>query len=267
MNRKPRYFAQTDPRWAALRYPTSAGSISIGGGGCGPTCCAMLISTLLGREVLPPETMEWATGAGWVRCGDGVVSGEYFPAQFKQYGLSCEVLNEWSRYSIWAMLREGYYLIASMGPGLWTRGGHFVVVWWMDGKVRILDPGSTADVRTNGDPALFWGQVRNFYRVDARDYNREDDLNMTKQEFLDSLTPEDVAGLVAKMDTETAAAVMEKGQVYYSRQPVPDWAEGEYAAARDLGITDGTRPMQLVPRYQAAIMAKRAAERHEKGGA
>jgi hypothetical protein len=40
---------------------------------------------------------------------------------------------------------------------------------------------------------------------------------------------------------------------------VPEWAKTELQEAIDLGITDGTRPMQLIPRYQAAIMAKRAA--------
>lgn len=267
MNKQPVSYLQTDPRWGSLRYPTATGSIGIYGGGCGPTCCAMLISTLLGLEVLPPETMEWATKTGWVRCGDGVVSGEYFPAQFKRYGLTCEIMTSWTRAKVEAMLREGYYMIAGMGPGLWTRGGHFVVVWWADDKVRILDPASTADARTNGDPARFWAQVKTFYRVDAREYNNpKEDLEMTKQEFLESLTPEDVAGLVSKMDTKTAAALVDKAQGYYSTQLVPDWAVGEFNAAEDMGITDGTRPMQLIPRYQAAIMAKRAAERHGKAG-
>ena len=34
--------------------------------------------------------------------------------------------------------------------------------------------------------------------------------------------------------------------------------------AMELGITDGTRPMQLIPRYQAAIMCKRAVEAAKK---
>ena len=38
-----------------------------------------------------------------------------------------------------------------------------------------------------------------------------------------------------------------------------EWAEKELAEAVAMGITDGTRPVELVPRYQAAIMAKRAA--------
>ena len=39
---------------------------------------------------------------------------------------------------------------------------------------------------------------------------------------------------------------------------IPDWAVDEYQEAIDAGITDGTNPMKLIPRYEAAIMAKRA---------
>jgi peptidoglycan L-alanyl-D-glutamate endopeptidase CwlK len=52
---------------------------------------------------------------------------------------------------------------------------------------------------------------------------------------------------------------MDKYMAELADEPVPDWAKAELQAAVDLGITDGTRPMQLIPRYQAAIMAKRAA--------
>lgn len=47
---------------------------------------------------------------------------------------------------------------------------------------------------------------------------------------------------------------------YLRNMSAPDWAQKELAEAKALGITDGTRPMELIPRYQAAIMAKRAAE-------
>lgn len=60
----------------------------------------------------------------------------------------------------------------------------------------------------------------------------------------------------------------EKWKEYHERymaelaeQDVPDWAKAELEETKAMGITDGTRPMQLIPRYQAAIMAKRAAEK------
>ena len=47
---------------------------------------------------------------------------------------------------------------------------------------------------------------------------------------------------------------------YLKKQPVPGWAKKELEEAVKLGITDGKDPMTLIPRYQAAIMAKRARE-------
>lgn len=46
---------------------------------------------------------------------------------------------------------------------------------------------------------------------------------------------------------------------YTATLSLPDWAKEEYQKAVDAGITDGTDPMTLIPRYQAAIMALRAA--------
>lgn len=55
--------------------------------------------------------------------------------------------------------------------------------------------------------------------------------------------------------------IYEKLQAYLETLPVPDWAAKELEEAVKAGITDGKTPMVLVPRYQAAIMAKRAAKK------
>lgn len=66
-------------------------------------------------------------------------------------------------------------------------------------------------------------------------------------------------------DDMTGEEILKKINEYLSAQKVPDWAEGELAEAVRLGITDGSNPTGLIPRYQAAIMAKRAAETYNKG--
>lgn len=48
---------------------------------------------------------------------------------------------------------------------------------------------------------------------------------------------------------------------YLSKQPCPDWAKAELEEAKKAGITDGTNPCGLIPRYQAAIMAHRAVKK------
>lgn len=62
-------------------------------------------------------------------------------------------------------------------------------------------------------------------------------------------------------DSMTGKEIYESLNEYLSRQPVPAWARAELEEARKAGITDGANPMQLIPRYQAAIMALRAANR------
>lgn len=217
MNKQPVLYLQTNPQWYETGFQTSTGRIRIGPGGCGPTCCAMLISTLTGKEVLPTETMEWACKNGYVLAGYGIVSANYFPAQFRKYNLSCDVLWSWSRKQVEADLQAGYYFIAGMGKGNWTNYGHFVVVWWEDNKVRINDPASTREDRMNGDPSLFWNQVKTFYRVDARAYNnpkKEDELDMTIDEFINNVTPEQVSKLADKIpdkDIGRLALKIDKG--------------------------------------------------------
>ncbi len=58
----------------------------------------------------------------------------------------------------------------------------------------------------------------------------------------------------------TGEQIYEKLNEYLRELPLPDWAKDEFESAKMMSITDGTRPCELIPRYQAAIMAKRAAE-------
>lgn len=67
-------------------------------------------------------------------------------------------------------------------------------------------------------------------------------------------------GSVSGADGLTGEEIWRRLTEYLASRPVPEWARCELAAAVALGITDGQRPTEPVPRYQAAIMAKRAAE-------
>ena len=57
----------------------------------------------------------------------------------------------------------------------------------------------------------------------------------------------------------TGEEIVRKINEYTSTLKVPDWAKRELQEAVELGITDGSNPTGLIPRYQAAIMAERAA--------
>lgn len=64
-----------------------------------------------------------------------------------------------------------------------------------------------------------------------------------------------------KEETMTDKEIYEAVQRYTATLPVPAIMQAEFRRAVEKGITDGKNPMQLIPRYQAAIMAMRAAEK------
>ena len=64
-----------------------------------------------------------------------------------------------------------------------------------------------------------------------------------------------------KEDTMTGKEIYDALQDYLKTQTVPAGSQAEFQEAVKLGVTDGTNPCQLMPRWQAALMAKRAAER------
>lgn len=64
-----------------------------------------------------------------------------------------------------------------------------------------------------------------------------------------------------KEDIMTGKEIYEELQRYLSSQKVPAGVQAEYQQAVRMGLTDGSNPCRLAPGWQAALMAKRAAER------
>jgi N-acetyl-anhydromuramyl-L-alanine amidase AmpD len=62
-------------------------------------------------------------------------------------------------------------------------------------------------------------------------------------------------------DEMTGAEIYAKLNEYLATQPTPAWAQAELQEAIEAGITDGTNPMTLIPRYQAALMSYRASKK------
>lgn len=179
MNKQPVDYKQYDPRWALTDYSTKGETTDIRESGCGPTCAAMLIETITGKTFTPEDACAWSLEHGYKACKQGTYYS-YFVPQFKAFGIVCEQLNGASLYGIssslihdkaFKLLKRGYYLIACMGPGTWTKGGHFIVIWWESGKVRINDPASAKTERLNGDPGTFKKEVKYYWAIDARKFN------------------------------------------------------------------------------------------------
>ena len=253
MDRPPISYLQTDPRWAGQDYSAPGERTTVRASGCGPTAMAMVLATWADPAVTPATEAAWALAHGWKCPRSGTYYG-YFAAAAARYGLTCRRLNGATVYGrpddpVHAQaaqaLRDGKLVLSCMGPGDWTRSGHYVLCWRLDGGVvRIHDPASTRAARTRASWSHFCAQVKYHWVIDPP---KEGANDMTKTE---------VKALIREVLAAQASA------------PVPAWAEPELRAAIAAGITDGSDPMQPVPRYQAAIMALRAArsvtDQHEK---
>ena len=191
MNKRPVSYLQTDPRWKNKPNRVPGENSTIGDSGCGPTAAAMLIETITGKTYTPEDACAWSIAHGYKALRQGTYYA-YFTPQFAEFGIDCQMLNWTNTYGkpdhpnhekVVEKLKEGYYAIALMNKGLWTSSGHFVVLWWQDGKVRINDPASTRAARVNGDIRTFRSQVKYYWLIDARAHNREENDDMDQSKF------------------------------------------------------------------------------------
>lgn len=121
-------FLQWDPRWGYAEYGDES---NIGLSGCGPTCLAMTLFYLLRDESITPDkiaaySMEnnyymKGTGTTWALLEDVAVL----------YGVQVSQPKS-SEANIKDALDRGGIVICSMGPGDFTAGGHFVVIYGYD---------------------------------------------------------------------------------------------------------------------------------------
>ena len=259
---QPVSYLQTDPKWGSLDYSAPGEKTTIAASGCGPTAMAMVLATWADPSVTPKTECAWALAHGYKAPHQGTYYGYFEPAGAR-YGLQMTRLNYASLYGnatsayhaqVKDALDRGELVIACMGPGNWTSSGHYVLAWKIDGDtIYINDPASTKAARTKGSYSLFRQQVKYYWVIErpesvpGDDEQKEDELNMTKQEFLYSLTNEEAYQLV------------QKAELHAKTLPEPDWSkkEGAWAAATEKGITDGTAPERAIKRDEVAAMLRR----------
>ena len=113
---------------------------TIASSGCGPTSAAMVLTYLTGETHDPVEVANYSVKNGY-RCEGNGTYEALFPAVAKTYGLNCKQ-EEQTTSNIIASLKAGNVIIAHMGPGHFTSGGHYIVLKGLDenGKVIVADP-------------------------------------------------------------------------------------------------------------------------------
>lgn len=133
------YYNQGDEAWRDKLF----GRDPVGRFGCGPVVLSMLVSAMTGEPVDPAEMAAWAGNAGYA----APKSGSYLSivqGTAEHYGLACEPFPIDDADALLSQLSAGGAMVALMGPGHFTAGGHFILLHGvtLTGEVLVADPNS-----------------------------------------------------------------------------------------------------------------------------
>lgn len=132
------YYSQIDSRWKKDIY-SSVGDYSqtIGSSGCGPTSAAMVVSSIKGN-ITPKEMADLYVQYGYRSKNSGTYwsafkwTADVFNIEYKETGNFDNAINA---------LKDNNYVVVSCGAGLFTYGGHYIVIVGVDGdNLKIYDP-------------------------------------------------------------------------------------------------------------------------------
>ena len=115
---------------------------SVSTSGCGATSASMVIAYLTGNTTQTPYTLfKWAYDTGRYH-GDGL-DHDTVSKMCSNYGVRCSWVSN-TESNVLNALRNGYPVIAHMGPGIFTKAGHYIVLRGVteDGLILVNDPNS-----------------------------------------------------------------------------------------------------------------------------
>lgn len=145
------YYNQSDPEWRDQLY----GSDPIGQYGCGPTAMSIVVSSMAQQAMDPAQMAAWAYGQGYWCAGSGSYPSIVEGAS-NAFGLVCKYAKNCDAASLYSHLCGGGMAVALVGPGHFTKSGHFIVLHGatLTGKVLAADPNSRENSLTPWDPQL-----------------------------------------------------------------------------------------------------------------
>lgn len=157
-------FLQWDPRWGYAPYGDDS---CIALSGCGPTCLSMVLYYLTGDESLTPDLFgEYSMENDYYLSGTGTLWA-LLEETAPLYGVTVDQPDP-SEEEMKAALDQGGILICSMGPGDFTAGGHFVVVYGYDQEGFLInDPNCVARSRQSWSYDRIDRQIKHLWVFEA----------------------------------------------------------------------------------------------------
>lgn len=152
---------QYDARWARVLYTAYGNKTqTVKSSGCGPTSMTDIVNAWFDTGVTPADLCKLAVKGGYRTRNSGTawgffafMSSRYDFPRFRSTATHAEAI---------AALAQGALIVASMGRGYWTRGGHFICLWKCDQTyMYACDPASAT--RKRQKLADFKRQVKRYF--------------------------------------------------------------------------------------------------------
>lgn len=132
------YYSQVDSKWKNYKYSAiNDKSQTIGTSGCGPTAAAMVVSSIRGT-ITPPEMGDLFVKYGYRSANNGTYwsamkwTADVFNIDYRETSNLDTVVK---------LLNDNYYVIAICNEGLFTYGGHFIVLTGTENNnIKVYDP-------------------------------------------------------------------------------------------------------------------------------
>ncbi len=141
------YYNQADNRWANYPYPSpSLPKATIKSGGCGPTSCAMIVSSL--KETIKPHDMAKLFLNIGLRVNGGT-SSKAFSFISEHFGIDMFEIPSFSIQTpdkmtkvVEHLYNGGMCVAHCKGGGIFSTGGHYIVLAYMknSNKIVVFDP-------------------------------------------------------------------------------------------------------------------------------
>ena len=132
---------QWDERWGYAPYGSNIVAVS----GCGPTCMSMIIAGLTGDATVTPAVMAAYGTENQYLDEDNNTYWSFMEEAGENWGVSCRG-GHLSEEEVKQELEAGHPIICSVGPGDFTKSGHFIILTeYHDGEVKVCDPFNRAN--------------------------------------------------------------------------------------------------------------------------
>lgn len=219
---QPISFLQGDPEWGSKSFTITGNRYqNMSNSGCGPTAASMVVNYYADDTITPVEIADYTVKNGYRTRSSGTAYG-LFGALAEKYDVEYyETFSSSEAYN-WMTSKEDPLIICSMGPGNWTREGHYILLWKVEGEnVFINDPGSTDINRTNSTFKKLSSQAKRYFC-----YNRKpkSEITITEkngemviyQEF--NLFPEEITSRVSFSGLLENLEIVNKNTIIFSEE-------------------------------------------------